>query len=131
MKDTVFPSPIHRYLEQLHEEFAKNHEGAVADYIPELATADPDWFGRDTQSAIRRGAVFALRATLEQAVHSVIVGSLVIARLQGLVAGVNAARRVRRGRAIEPSSSSSPSSATCRTRLSGAGVTTVHPSPSR
>ena len=33
------------YLEQLHERFGQLDNGSVADYIPELAKADPDWFG--------------------------------------------------------------------------------------
>ena len=33
------------YLEQLHQEFAGVTEGKVATYIPELAKANPDWFG--------------------------------------------------------------------------------------
>lgn len=45
MKDTVILSPIQQYLESLHEEFSHNREGALADYIPELASADPEWFG--------------------------------------------------------------------------------------
>src|SRR5678816_334348 len=38
-------SPIHNYLQELHREIAKNREGTVATYIPELARADPNWFG--------------------------------------------------------------------------------------
>jgi len=37
-------SPVEVYLEALHREFAGNRDGAVADYIPELAKADPDQF---------------------------------------------------------------------------------------
>lgn len=33
------------YLEQLHREFAGVTDGKVATYIPELAKADPNWFG--------------------------------------------------------------------------------------
>jgi glutaminase len=33
------------YLEQLHREFAGVTDGKVATYIPELAKANPDWFG--------------------------------------------------------------------------------------
>lgn len=47
--DTVVPqisgSPIERYLKELHGRYAGFDEGRVADYIPELAKADPDWFG--------------------------------------------------------------------------------------
>ena len=38
-------SPIHRYLQELHGEVAKIRDGAVATYIPQLALANPDWFG--------------------------------------------------------------------------------------
>lgn len=38
-------SPIAAYLESLVEKFRGVREGAVADYIPELAKANPDWFG--------------------------------------------------------------------------------------
>jgi len=47
--DTVSPllagSPIERYLKELHGRYARFQEGEVADYIPELAKADPRWFG--------------------------------------------------------------------------------------
>jgi len=38
-------SPVLDYLEQLHREFAGVSDGKVATYIPELAKANPDWFG--------------------------------------------------------------------------------------
>jgi glutaminase len=38
-------SPLRETLRQLHEKYAPAREGRVADYIPELAKADPDWFG--------------------------------------------------------------------------------------
>lgn len=38
-------SPFRNFLSQLHEKYLPLHEGAVADYIPELAKANPDWFG--------------------------------------------------------------------------------------
>jgi glutaminase len=38
-------SPILHYLESLHTRFQGLSDGSVADYIPELARADPDWFG--------------------------------------------------------------------------------------
>jgi glutaminase len=38
-------SPVQDYLEQLHAEFSKLNDGKVATYIPELAKANPDWFG--------------------------------------------------------------------------------------
>jgi len=39
------PSPIDAYLERLHRTHAGETGGAVATYIPELAKADPAWFG--------------------------------------------------------------------------------------
>src|SRR5262245_8821943 len=38
-------SPITDYLNYLYTEFASVSEGTVATYIPELAKADPKWFG--------------------------------------------------------------------------------------
>jgi glutaminase len=38
-------SPILNYLENLHRKYARVQAGTVASYIPELATANPDWFG--------------------------------------------------------------------------------------
>ena len=38
-------SPVADYLATVHDECRSIRSGAVADYIPELAKADPDWFG--------------------------------------------------------------------------------------
>jgi glutaminase len=38
-------SPVLDYLTELHREYADITEGNVATYIPELAKADPNWFG--------------------------------------------------------------------------------------
>jgi len=38
-------SPIQEYLEQLHARHFTDTGGKVADYIPELSKAHPDWFG--------------------------------------------------------------------------------------
>ena len=38
-------SPIQDYLQELHARCAHLREGQVATYIPELAKANPDWFG--------------------------------------------------------------------------------------
>ncbi len=38
-------SPVKALLEGLHERHLSDRSGEVASYIPELATADPDWFG--------------------------------------------------------------------------------------
>ena len=39
------PLPIDEYLKELHARFKDLRDGDVATYIPELANADPDWFG--------------------------------------------------------------------------------------
>lgn len=38
-------SPVLRQLQNLHREVAGNREGSLATYIPQLARADPNWFG--------------------------------------------------------------------------------------
>ena len=38
-------SPVLDFLQGLHSEIKDIHDGEVATYIPELATADPNWFG--------------------------------------------------------------------------------------
>ena len=38
-------SPVQDFLEQLHQKCAAETGGEVATYIPELAKANPDWFG--------------------------------------------------------------------------------------
>jgi len=38
-------SPIDSYLQRLHARWERDTSGAVADYIPPLALADPGWFG--------------------------------------------------------------------------------------
>jgi glutaminase len=38
-------SPIQQLLDDLHRRIAGVHDGTVATYIPELARANPDWFG--------------------------------------------------------------------------------------
>ena len=38
-------SPVSDYLQELHQKYAALNDGAVATYIPELAKANPDWFG--------------------------------------------------------------------------------------
>ena len=41
----LFQSPIKKYLEELLVKFKADTGGMLADYIPELAKANPDWFG--------------------------------------------------------------------------------------
>jgi glutaminase len=43
--DEAITSPIQSYLESLYRKHSTVAEGAVATYIPELAKADPNWFG--------------------------------------------------------------------------------------
>lgn len=38
-------SPVLQTLQRLHRELSQLHDGNVATYIPELAKANPDWFG--------------------------------------------------------------------------------------
>jgi glutaminase len=38
-------SPLRAFLKDLHGRYQPLHEGKVADYIPELTKANPDWFG--------------------------------------------------------------------------------------
>lgn len=38
-------SPILAFLQTLHSRYASLTDGTIADYIPELAKADPNWFG--------------------------------------------------------------------------------------
>lgn len=38
-------SPFRTYLNDLYEKYRSVNDGVIADYIPELALAKPDWFG--------------------------------------------------------------------------------------
>src|SRR6185436_18377542 len=51
-------SPILDYLKELHKTYAGLLEGTVASYIPELAKADPNWFGITLVTA--SGAVYEI-----------------------------------------------------------------------
>jgi glutaminase len=42
---TTIKSPIENYLTELISEFKENKKGLLADYIPELAKANSEWFG--------------------------------------------------------------------------------------
>lgn len=42
---TAVTSPFRNYLNDLHAKYRSLNEGNVADYIPELALAKPEWFG--------------------------------------------------------------------------------------
>lgn len=51
MVDDAPLSPVERYLRALHERFRDLEHGEVATYIPELAKADPRWFGISVATA--------------------------------------------------------------------------------
>ena len=42
---TTVTSPFRNYLNDLYEKYSSLNDGAVADYIPELALSKPEWFG--------------------------------------------------------------------------------------
>ena len=43
--NSVCTSPVQDYLTHVHQKFKDDTSGQVATYIPELAKANPDWFG--------------------------------------------------------------------------------------
>lgn len=45
MTKSLCSSPVQDYLEQLYAECSRLEKGSVATYIPELAKANPQWFG--------------------------------------------------------------------------------------
>jgi len=45
MAHPTFTSPVADFLAELHRKFAAISDGKLADYIPELTKANPDWFG--------------------------------------------------------------------------------------
>jgi len=57
-------SPIHDFLAELHAKCAADDSGAVATYIPELAKADPDWFGICIVTA--NGSVYEIGDTRQE-----------------------------------------------------------------
>ena len=59
--ETHAASPVQALLEGLHERHLSDRSGEVASYIPELATADPDWFGISLVTA--GGAIYEVGDT--------------------------------------------------------------------
>lgn len=57
-------SPVSDYLKTLHDRHAHVTDGAVADYIPELAAAEPDYFGISLVTT--EGAVYEAGDTRER-----------------------------------------------------------------
>lgn len=58
---TPIVSPVQEFLEGIYRECAAVKDGQVATYIPELAKADPDWFGICLVTA--NGAVYEVGDT--------------------------------------------------------------------
>ena len=59
-----FVSPVQDFLEELHRKCAAEGGGQVATYIPELAKANPDWFGVCLVTA--NGAVYEVGDTRQE-----------------------------------------------------------------
>ncbi|MBJ7459129.1 MAG: glutaminase A [Thermoleophilaceae bacterium] len=57
-------SPVNDYLQTLHDRHVGVKDGAVADYIPELAAAEPDFFG--ISMVTTQGAVYEAGDTRER-----------------------------------------------------------------
>ena len=57
-------SPIQDFLEELYRKCAAENSGEVATYIPELAKANPDWFGICVVTA--NGAVYEVGETQQE-----------------------------------------------------------------
>lgn len=67
MKDIAEPqlaSPIADFLQELYEKCAADNSGQVATYIPELAKANPDWFGICVVTA--NGAIYEVGETRQE-----------------------------------------------------------------
>lgn len=58
------PSPVLHALQEIHREIAGVNEGRLADYIPELSKADPNWFGICVVTA--SGAVYEVGDTAQR-----------------------------------------------------------------
>ncbi|MEI7534180.1 MAG: glutaminase A [Verrucomicrobiae bacterium] len=59
-----FVSPIEDFLKDVHQKCAEDNSGDVATYIPELAKADPDWFGICLVTA--NGAIYEVGDTRQE-----------------------------------------------------------------
>lgn len=55
---------LQEYLEDIHDEYSSLDAGQVADYIPELLKANPDWFGITVATV--DGAVYQVGETQQQ-----------------------------------------------------------------
>ena len=90
-------SPIQDYLEELHARFSDLRSGQVASYIPELAKADPAWFG--IAIATVDGQVYEVGDSRQQFTIQSISKPLVY----GLALEDRGAEAVRRKVGVEPS----------------------------
>ena len=59
-----FISPIEDFLKEVHQNCVADDSGQVATYIPELAKADPDWFGICLVTA--NGSVYEIGETRQE-----------------------------------------------------------------
>ena len=90
-------SPIQDYLEELHARFSGLGRGQVASYIPELAKADPAWFG--IAIATVDGQVYEVGTTRQPFTIQSISKPLVY----GIALEDQGAEAVRRTVGVEPS----------------------------
>jgi glutaminase len=90
-------SPIQDYLEELHARFSGLDRGRVASYIPELAKADPAWFG--IAIATVDGQVYEVGTTRQPFTIQSISKPLVY----GIALEDHGAEAVRRKVGVEPS----------------------------
>ncbi len=90
-------SPIRRYLEELHARLSTLDTGRVATYIPELARANPAWFG--VVIATVDGHVYEVGATRQQFTIQSISKPLIY----GVALEDRGGERVRQAIGVEPS----------------------------
>jgi glutaminase len=90
-------SPVSIYLERLHQRYAPVSDGEIANYIPELAKADPDWFGICVATC--DGAVYETGASR----RPFTIQSMSKPLTYGIVLEDNGEQSVRRRIGVEPS----------------------------
>lgn len=90
-------TPLHELLEEIVARFRDDHSGDVATYIPELARANPDWFG--ISLATTDGAAYGVGASRQaftiQSISKPFAYALVLEKL--------GPEEVRRRVGVEPS----------------------------
>lgn len=90
-------SPVSTYLERLHARYAPVLDGDVATYIPELANADPAWFGICVATC--DGAVYEIGDSRQPFT----IQSMSKPLTYGIVLEDNGEQSVRRRIGVEPS----------------------------